>query len=95
MQCIKTGCQAYIVGYDEYVYGDAFELELDGGPGSLVFVYFFRICERSFKPINGMNLHFRVHNIDHWFDKERTSQQINSTLIARSVDNYGYEGKKL
>jgi hypothetical protein len=94
MQCIKTGCLAYLEEYGEYVYGDAFEMELDAGPGSLTSVYVFRLCDRSFRPINGKNLHFRVHSINHWFDEERTSEQVNSTLIATSVDNYGYVGKQ-
>lgn len=99
MQCIKTGCHAYLEEYNEFIYGDAFELTVSGGPGSLEQVYLFRVCERSHSPINQSMLHpryhFRIHAVEHWFDDQRTSQDINSTLIAISVDNFGYEGKEL
>lgn len=93
-ECIKTGCHILLVEYDEYAYGDAFQMVVDGGPGNLSFVYFFRLCERSHKPIRDV-LHFTVHEITHWFDDEHTGQAQNSTLIAESVTNLGYDGEPL
>lgn len=85
MSCIKTGFHACVGPYDEYIYGDAFEV--DGQ------IYYFRICAISLKPIRE-RLHFVIHDFVTWFDKEKTSQQQNSTLIARAtkVDDLGYDG---
>jgi len=94
MECIKTGCHVYLPHYNEWAYGDAFELELSGGPGELVYVYVFRLCARELKPLRPVK-HFTIHNIQHWFDEDRTSQIINSTLIATSVTDHGYEGVPL
>lgn len=88
MQCIKTGCHTFLLEYGEYIYGDAFYLGPIGGTGN----YVFRVCERSFLPLQNV-LHFTVREIDHWFDYEKTSQERNSTLIARVVDDWGYKGK--
>lgn len=85
MTCIKTGCQVFLDGYQEYAYGDAFLI--DG-------VYLFRLCERSFTPINWPIKHFTIENYANWFDDDRTSQKINSTLIAEAKDvtDHGYDG---
>lgn len=92
MDCIRTGCQVYLEELHEYAYGDGFELVLDGGPGNLVWVYAFHLCKRSHVPINVPVKHFTVHQINHWFDAQRTNQNHNSVLIATAVTNHGYDG---
>lgn len=54
----------------------------------------FRLCERSFAPINFPIKHFTVENFAHWFDYDRTSQENNSTLVVNPSDviHHGYEG---
>lgn len=79
MACIKTGCLAYIEPYDEWAYGDAFEL--DG-------VYYFRLVQRFFEHPKNVPLHFTIHGYDNWFDKDTKM----STLISSVVTNHGYEG---
>lgn len=87
LDCIKTGCHVFLSEYGEYAYGDAFRIANDGG-----YTYVFRLCERSHKPIRTDTLHFIVHRVAHWFDDERTSQSINSTMIAEDVTDNGYHG---
>lgn len=79
MTCIKTGAHIYLAPYDEYLYGDAFEV--NG-------VYYFRICERSLKPLLPV-LHFIVNDYANWFDKDTARD---STLVATHCHNHGYEG---
>lgn len=93
IKCIKTGALICVEEHKEFAYGDAFELEIDGGPGSLIQVYFFRLVARSYEPINGGLLHFTVHSIDQWWDDNKTSMEHTSTLVATSVTNHGYQGK--
>ena len=85
MQCIKTGCQAYLEPYGEYVYGDAHLVA-----GTLV----LRICLRSHAgPVDSM-LHFTVRHVDGWFDKDN-SKVPDSTLLAANFTNHGYSGKPI
>ena len=88
MQCIKTGCSAFLVQYGEWVYGDAYETP----SGDLV----IRVAGRDRAgPLNASNRHFTVLDVSHWFDdRERNMQQHNSTLIAARgmFTNHGYEG---
>lgn len=93
MQCIKTGCHAYSEEYNEYLYGDAHEIEVGGDFGHFYSITIFRICERSFAPL-GPRLHFTIHSIDRWFD-EANSKVRDSTLIATAATNHGYEGKEI
>lgn len=88
MDCIKTGFHGFVEQYHEYVYGDAFS-DQDGN-------YHFRICERSFKPIQPV-LHFIINDVDYWWDEEKTSQLQNSTMFCMTwgASNYGYDGKLL
>jgi hypothetical protein len=60
-------------------------------------VYIFRLCERARAPINGSRKHFTVSDWDNWFDERRTSQTVNSTLIAaaRYVADHGYDGTSI
>lgn len=81
MTCIKTGCSIYLSEYSEYAHGDAYQVNS---------MMIFRISSRSReKPIQDV-LHFMVHKIDHWFDKD--GRTMNSTLIAHEVINFGYNG---
>jgi len=81
MKCTKTGCQVFIAEYDEYVWGDAFEV---GG------IALFRIVVRSREPF-AANLHYTVFSTDQWFDKDRADVPA-STLISSVFTNHGYEG---
>jgi hypothetical protein len=85
MTCVRTGCQIFVEPYQEYAYGDGFKV------GN---VYVFRLCKRSFSPINWPIKHFTIENFEHWFDEDRTSQKTNSTMIvpARYVTDHGYDG---
>lgn len=87
MQCIKTGCHVYVDPYGEYVYGDAYDAN-----GVLV----LRIAGRTHEPgAFGPNIHFTVHNADHWFDeREKNMQARNSTMLVmpHQFVNHGYEG---
>ena len=78
MTCTKTGCHIYIEPYQEWAYGDAFEL------GS---VAYFRIVQRSFTPLDRVQ-HYTVVDYDSWFDKDGTV----STLISDAFVSHGYEG---
>lgn len=84
--CVKTGCSVYLSEYDAWAYGDAFK-----GAGCFI----FRLCEiNRLAPVNHSPRHFTVSKIAQWFDQLRTSQEINSTLIAYAADvtDHGYEG---
>lgn len=81
MTCIKTGCHAYLAEYGKYVYGDAYEV------GATVIL---RISQRSFDGPLSKRLHFTVHRIGQWFDKDR--EDVVSTLISNHTVNHGYEG---
>lgn len=72
MKCIKTGCNAYIEQYGEWVHGDAYEAP----SGDLV----IRVCQISREPF--ARRHFTVLDVSHWFDRDETSAKRNSTLIA-------------
>ncbi len=94
MECIKTGCHIFLEEYQEYAYGDAFELALDINDGEYEEkVLFFRLCARSRKPIRPIE-HFIVRRIAQWWDADKTSMMQNSTLIASAANckNHGYEG---
>ena len=87
IKCVKTGCVVWLEEYSEWAYGDAFE-----GEGFFV----FRLCQRGYIPVYHYK-HFTVHKIAHWWDDQRTSMDVNSTLIAYDlyVDNHGYEGVEI
>jgi hypothetical protein len=82
MPCTKTGCHILIEPYNEYAYGDAFEL--DG-------VAYFRLVQRSHSAIFSV-LHYTVKHFDVWFDTDKTSQQQCSTLVTDDFENHGYDG---
>lgn len=86
MQCVKTGCHIFLEEYQKYAVGDAYEVL----PG----LFIFRLCEDGFKPLRD-HLHFTVRAVVHWFDDYKTSPSSNSTLIATSVVDHGYEGTPL
>jgi len=81
MTCTKTGCHIYIWPYQEYAYGDAFEI----GPTA-----YFRLVQRSFTPLFPM-IHYTVRDIADWFDQDGSSQRP-STLISHDWVSFGYEG---
>jgi hypothetical protein len=83
MTCIKTGAQAYLEDYDEYVYGDAFAY------GD---VFFMRVVTRSREPIMPKT-HFQVKTVRDWFDKDQHADRISNLFAYRTaVIDYGYEG---
>lgn len=82
MNCIKTGAHVYLDPYDEWAYGDAFQL----GDHT-----YFRLYAKDFKPIRPVK-HFTVYMIDQWWDEDKTSMEQNSTLIATAWRYHGYEG---
>lgn len=81
MPCEKTGCQVYLVPYDEFLYGDAFILspfhnskEAEKAIRGIAYndwlnevhdIGVFRIVARSKKPINGLG---EVHFVIHDYD---------------------------
>jgi hypothetical protein len=68
MTCTKTGCHAFLRPYNEYVFGDAFEV--DG-------VAIFRIVERrreKFEP----TVHYTIDDYSNWFDMGKSL----STLVV-------------
>ena len=83
MTCTKTGCHIKIAEYNEFAYGDAFEV--NG-------VAIFRIVDRSHSGPMLSAIHYTVHRVDEWFDKDNPTAN-NSTLITGSFENHGYEGK--
>lgn len=81
MQCIKTGCHAYIENYGEHLYGDLYK---HNG------TYLMRVCHISRDPILTSEVHclFREGSSPmQWFDKDKTSQEQNSTLVF--IDTIG------
>lgn len=86
MECIKTGCLAYIDYYGEVVRGDLFMLVEHESPNrSLVLM---RVCERN---VPGDASHAFISNVEHWFDEHKTSGGQSSTLIGR-MSRFNYEG---
>jgi hypothetical protein len=85
MNCIKTGAVAFISCYNEWLYGDV--MQTPSGD------YVMRICNRSRKKFSEV-MHFTFLNFDQWYDKNKTSQNQNSTMIIASHDcvNHGYNG---
>ncbi len=89
MSCIKTGCVAFLTQYNEWVYGDAYQYG-----DNFVIRAVMRTRDKSKLSEFGRVRHFTVFNIFEWFEKDQTSQQIISTIIAPNDDviNHGYEG---
>jgi hypothetical protein len=86
MQCIKTGCSAYLEEYGEHIYGDAFQT----AGGALV----VRCCYRGRENELGNRRHFTIRRIAHWFDDDKTGMAQNSTMIVEPAGyvDHGYEG---
>lgn len=78
MECIKTGCWAYVEPYGSWVYGDAFECNS---------VFLFRISHEAYLPYP--DRHFTIHSANMWFDKD--GERV-STLVSCAVVNHGYRG---
>lgn len=87
MECVKTGCHAYLEQYGEYVYGDAHKI------GNMLII---RIVQRSHEGPIIDRLHYEVRSIEGWFDKDvNEPNERPSTLFAFAYTEHGYEGKKL
>lgn len=82
-QCIKTGAHVRLSCYNEWLYGDVFKTS----QGSLI----MRVCERSREPIIKVK-HFTIMSYDVWFDKNKTSGDRNSTIVAEGFIEHGYQG---
>lgn len=87
MPCTKTGFHGYLEPYDEYVYGDAFEI---------LGVAYFRICQRSREPLFS-KLHYTIHNWETFFDEDAIKKGGNATMICAPLSwtFYGYGGKEI
>lgn len=93
MECIKTGCLAYLDNYGEVVRGDLFSLTAKASakyPSSTdeQDQVLMRVCERN---VPGDASHAFINRVDFWFDEDKTSGSQNSTLIGR-MSRFNYEG---
>lgn len=86
MTCVKTGCHIYIEPYQEYAYGDAFEIEpwlpsisakmlrelsCNGYLSDIKDIAYFHLVGRSMTPINGLlEVHYTIHDYADWFGKD-------------------------
>lgn len=90
MTCIKTGCLVYLEQYGEYVYGDAFEVS-----SVLVLRIVARYLASDTELVqHGVMRHITVNRISEWWDKELTSQNNVTVLVAPPFGwtNHGYDG---
>jgi hypothetical protein len=74
MPCTKTGCHAFIECYNEYVYGDAFELDS---------VAYFRIVKRQRHPIRP-TLDYTIYTYDTWHDKDARVSTLITNQFAKA-----------
>lgn len=80
--CVKTGCHVFLTEYGEWIYGDAFLINK-----SMI----IRCCDIKRQPICDV-LHITIPTIAHWWDRNITSVEFNSTLIAKTFTWHGYDG---
>lgn len=76
MQCIKTGCVAYLTNYHEYVIGDAFIIND---------VLLIRTTYRGRDNPRGY-VNFNIHDIEQWWEDEPVG-----TLLSRGYAIKGLE----
>tara|TARA_R110000851_G_scaffold16046_3_gene52567 strand:+ start:13291 stop:13455 length:165 start_codon:yes stop_codon:yes gene_type:complete len=50
-----------------------------------------RVCERRREPLIDVK-HFTIMSYDIWWDRDLTSGDHNSTLVAEGFIEHGYEG---
>jgi hypothetical protein len=74
MQCIKTGCDAYIVETGEFIHGDGYLTK----SGDLV----IRTSGTGHKPMSSRR-HFTIMLYEHWFDER--SEHTGTMLIEREL----------
>ena len=85
MQCIKTGCTAYLEDYGEYLHGDLFRM--DSGQ------YLMRVCYRGQQPPRD-RVNIRVLLVEHWFDEwVKHSTDRNSTMLIKAHSGLSYDGE--
>jgi hypothetical protein len=79
MICIKTGALVHLTCYDQYLYGDLFASDC---------AYLMRVCQiiEKHELPPAATVDYSATSFTHWFDKEKTSQTDNSTLVARRQD---------
>lgn len=83
MTCIHTGAHIYVHSHGVYARCDAHQFGK---------TYVFRIVEADFHPMETV-IHFTVKDFDEWFDRGLSdSRRGVSTMIARDVEEHGYEG---
>ena len=80
MTCMKTGAEIYIDQYGEWAHCDAFVVN-----GVAV----FRIVQTSREPMAD-KIHYTVHSVDEWFDKDSIVSTLISTLGGWT--NHGFDG---
>lgn len=83
MTCIHTGAHIFVVSHHVYARCDAHQFGK---------TYIFRVVVTDFEPLEEV-IHFTVKDFDEWFDRSLSdSRRGVSTLIAREVEEHGYEG---
>lgn len=88
MECLKTGCHAYLQQYDLYAYGDAHVDRAANGLLVLRIVDLSQGIPVSDNPI----VHIDVAEISEWFDRNTTAPHHPSTLLTRHWHWWGYDG---
>lgn len=81
MQCIKTGCEVFLMSRGEYLRGDAFLAP----SGDLVIR---TVYKTSREPMSSRR-HFTIMEEDHWFEDE----PFGTMIVAKGMFNdHGYDG---
>lgn len=87
MPCTKTGAQIYLATHDEFLYGDAFEL--NG-------VAYFNLATRGFSADHGSQIHYAVYDYDTWLNQGLENSIIHgSLLVTADYKSLGYTGMGL
>jgi hypothetical protein len=84
MICAKTGCNAYLHEYGEWVYGDAHLTQ----SGHLI----IRVAGRSHHgPLNGMkHRHYEIYTTEEWWDQ---NNQYSTLYVGSGYVFHDYDGK--
>lgn len=100
MTCIKTGCHIWIEPYQEYAYGDAFEIEPVLPDDAKIWRFlannkidklirntaYFNLVTRSMEPINGnTSIHYTIHDYAGWFGKDTNHQFLITNNFTRET----------
>lgn len=97
MPCVKTGCHIWIEPYQEFAYGDAFEIEPILPEDHMLWhkipreerdkvknTAYFNLVHAGREPINGFDhVHYIVHNYDNWFGMHTQRQFLITNNFTR------------